>query len=100
MVLEHRIEHPSMWGTLESIAPTLGCVPQTLHEWVRKHELDTGMRDRMISAARQPCPALPLASPRSRVRFVFIRPRSVLGKAALKDVAQQSFLLIQAAEAQ
>lgn len=45
MVFEHRGEYPSLWATIESIAPKIGCVPQTLHNWVRKHEIDTGMRD-------------------------------------------------------
>lgn len=26
--------HPSLWAAIESIAPKIGCVPQTLHEWV------------------------------------------------------------------
>ncbi len=33
MVLEHRGEYPSLWAAIESIAPKIGCVPQTLHEW-------------------------------------------------------------------
>ena len=45
MVLEHRGEYPSLWATIESIAPKIGCVPQTLNDWVRKHEVDTGTRD-------------------------------------------------------
>ena len=44
MVLEHRGEYPSLWATIESIAPKIGCVPQTLHDWVRQHEVDEGMR--------------------------------------------------------
>jgi hypothetical protein len=30
MVLEHREEYPSLWTAVESIAPKIGCVPQTL----------------------------------------------------------------------
>ena len=32
MVLEHRGEYPSLWATIESIAPKIGCVPQTLND--------------------------------------------------------------------
>ena len=32
MVLEHRGEYPSLWDTIESIAPKIGCVPQTAYE--------------------------------------------------------------------
>ena len=34
MVQEHRGEYPSLWAAIESIAPKIGCVPQTLNEWV------------------------------------------------------------------
>jgi transposase len=37
MVLEHRSEYPSLWATIESISPKIGCVPQTLNDWVRQH---------------------------------------------------------------
>tara|TARA_R110000850_G_scaffold250365_1_gene375355 strand:+ start:86849 stop:87169 length:321 start_codon:yes stop_codon:yes gene_type:complete len=53
MVLEHRGEYPSLWATIESIAPKIGCVPQTLNDWVRKHEDDTGTRDGVTSAERE-----------------------------------------------
>ena len=52
MVLEHRSEYPSLWAAIESIAPKIGCVPQTLHEWVRKHEIDTGVCDGVTSDER------------------------------------------------
>jgi transposase len=45
MVLEHRGEYPSLWAAVESIAPKIGCVPQTLLEWVKRHEVDSGVRD-------------------------------------------------------
>ena len=38
---------------MESIAPKMGCVPQTLLEWVRRHEVDTGVRDGVSSAEAQ-----------------------------------------------
>ena len=53
MVLEHRAEHPSQWAAIESIAEKIGCVPQTLNDWVRKHEVDTGTRDGVTSAERE-----------------------------------------------
>ena len=58
MVLEHRGEYPSLWAAIESIAPKIGCVPQTLHEWVRKHEIDTGLRDGVTSDERERLKAL------------------------------------------
>jgi len=58
MVQEHRGEYPSLWAAIESIAPKIGCVSQTLHEWVRKHEIDTGMRDGVTSDERERLKAL------------------------------------------
>lgn len=58
MVLEHRSEYPSLWATIDSIAPKIGCVPQTLHEWVRKHEIDSGMRNGVTSEERDRIKAL------------------------------------------
>jgi len=58
MVQEHRNEYPSLWATIESIAPKIGCVPQTLNEWVRKYEVDSGMRDGVTSEERDRIKAL------------------------------------------
>ncbi|MGM9428741.1 IS3 family transposase [Hydrogenophaga sp. MI9] len=44
MVREHRSEYPSLWAAIESIAPKIGCVPQTLNEWVKRDEIDNGTR--------------------------------------------------------
>ena len=43
MVQEHRAEYPSLWAAIESIAPKIGCV-QTLHDWVKRAEIDAGLR--------------------------------------------------------
>jgi transposase len=53
MVLEHRGEYPSLWAAVESMAPKIGCVPQTLLGWVQRHEIDTGARDGMTTAEAQ-----------------------------------------------
>jgi transposase-like protein len=53
MVQEHRGEHRSLWAAIESIAPKIGCAAQTLHEWVRKHEIDAGLRDGITSEERE-----------------------------------------------
>ena len=58
MVQEHRGEYPSLWAAIESIAPKIGCVPQTLNEWVRRSEIDSGVRDGVSSEERERVKAL------------------------------------------
>ena len=45
LVQENRGEYPSLWAAVESIAPKIGCVPQTLLEWVKRAEMDAGLRE-------------------------------------------------------
>jgi transposase len=35
LVQAHRGEYPSLWAAVESIAPKIRCVPQTLLEWFK-----------------------------------------------------------------
>ena len=53
LVQEHRGEYPSLWAAVESIAPKIGCVPQTLLDWVKRVEVDTGVRDGVTTAETQ-----------------------------------------------
>jgi transposase len=42
MVLDHEREHPSRWSAIVSIAAKIGCTGQTLSEWLKKSERDSG----------------------------------------------------------
>jgi transposase-like protein len=44
MVLEHASEHASRWAACSSVAAKIGCNPATLHEWVKRQEIDQGRR--------------------------------------------------------
>ena len=44
MVLDHEGEHSSRWAAVSSIAAKIGCTAQTLNEWVKKAEVDSGRR--------------------------------------------------------
>lgn len=44
MVLEHEGEHQSRWAAVSSIAAKIGCTAQSLNEWVKKAEVDSGQR--------------------------------------------------------
>jgi transposase len=50
MVQEQRGEYPSLWAAVESIAPKIGCVPQTLLVWVKREEVDSGEREGVTTA--------------------------------------------------
>lgn len=53
MVQEHKGEYPSLWAAVESIAPKIGCVPQTLLEWVKRVEVDAGVREGVTMSEAQ-----------------------------------------------
>jgi transposase len=53
MVQEHRGVYPSLWAAVEPIAPKIGCVPQTLLEWVKRVGADAGVRPGVTSAEAQ-----------------------------------------------
>ena len=44
MVLEHGGDYPTRWAAVESIAAKIGCAAQTLHEWIKKAEVEAGKR--------------------------------------------------------
>jgi len=44
MVLDNEKDHPSRWAAVTSIAGKVGCSAYTLHEWVKKAEVENGMR--------------------------------------------------------
>ena len=44
MVLDHEGDHLSRWVAIVSVAEKIGCVPQTLFEWLKKMEFDSGKR--------------------------------------------------------
>lgn len=43
IVLDHEKDHPSRWAAVVSLAVKIGCSGQTLHEWVKRAEVDNGM---------------------------------------------------------
>ncbi len=58
LVYEARKDYPTLWLAIQSIAVKIGCAPSTLHDWVKKHEVDTGVRDGVTTAERERIKAL------------------------------------------
>ena len=44
MVMDNVGQHESRWSAIMSISTKINCAPQTLNEWVKKVEIDTGER--------------------------------------------------------
>ena len=53
MVLEHQDTHSSQWAAIESIAGKIGCSAETLRQWVRQGERDSGTRPGPTTADQQ-----------------------------------------------
>jgi len=58
MVFDQRAEHVSQWATIMSIAPKIGCNPETLRSWVRQAERDQGQRAGLTTDERDRIKAL------------------------------------------
>ncbi len=44
MLGEQTPAYASQWAAIKSIAEKIGCTPETLRSWIRRHERDTGLR--------------------------------------------------------
>lgn len=44
MVLDQAPQHGSQWAAIRSIAEKIGCHTESLRNWVREHERNTGQR--------------------------------------------------------
>ena len=64
MVFEHEKEYSSQWAAISSIAPKIGCTPETLRTWIRQAERDQGIRPGMTSAERDRMKELELREPK------------------------------------
>jgi len=58
MVLECEKDYRSRWSAVESISDKIGCTAQTLHGWVKRHEIDHGLKDGISTEDRDRMKAL------------------------------------------
>ena len=53
LVFEQQKEHESQWSAIKSIASKIGCTAETLRTWVRRTEIDQGIRGGLSTADRE-----------------------------------------------
>jgi transposase len=53
LVFEEQGSHGSQWAAITSIAAKLGCTAETLRNWVRQAERDSGKRAGLTSSERE-----------------------------------------------
>ncbi len=58
MVLEHQDQHDSQWAAICSIANKFGVSHETLRKWVRRAEVDDGLRTGLTTEERERLKAL------------------------------------------
>jgi transposase-like protein len=58
MVLDNEHQHVSRWAAILSISSKVGCAAQTLNEWVKKAEVDSGRRSGVPSEMAERMKAL------------------------------------------
>ena len=58
LVLDNEGQHGSRWQAIMSISAKIGCAPQTLNDWVKKAEVDSGKRAGVSSEMAEKMKAL------------------------------------------
>ena len=58
LVLDHEHDHSSRWAAITSVASKIGCTAQTLNEWIKKAEVDSGKRAGMPTDVAEKLKAL------------------------------------------
>jgi transposase-like protein len=85
MVQEHGKDYPSRWAAIESIAQKFGCTAQTLDGWLKRVEIDTGIRAGVTSDMAERMKALERENRELRQANEILRKASAYFAAAELD---------------
>jgi transposase len=58
LVFDKEGQHVSHWQAATSVAAKIGCTPQTLNDWVKKADVDSGKRSGVSSEMAEKMKAL------------------------------------------
>lgn len=53
LVYEQQKETESQWAAIRSVSSKIGCSAETLRNWIRKEEIDTGKREGLTTTERE-----------------------------------------------
>ena len=82
MVCDHLEAHPSEWSAICSIADKVGMAPETLRKWVRRAEIEGGLRPGVTTDERERLKAL------ERENRELQRANEILKSAALSSTGR------------
>ena len=85
LVLEHAHEYPSRWAAVCSVAAKIGCSAPTLHEWVKRSEVNSGVRAGVPSEVAEKIKALERENRELRQANEILRKASAYFAAAELD---------------
>jgi transposase len=90
MVFEHQEEHDSQWAAICSIANKFGISHETLRKWVRRAEVDHGLRPGLITEEREHLKTLELENRELRRANEILKSASAFFAAELTSISRSS----------
>ena len=87
LVLDNQGQHGSRWQAVLSISSKIGCAPQTLNDWVKKAEVDSGKRAGVSSEMAEKMKAL------ERENRELRQANEILRKGARRSASERYFAM-------
>ena len=53
LVFDQEGQHPSEWSAIQSVAMKIGCSPESLRNWIRQAERDSGRRPGLTTSEKE-----------------------------------------------
>ena len=99
LVLDTEAQHPSRWQAVMSIAAKIGCTPQTLNDWVKKAEVDSGRRPGIPAEMAEKMKALERENRELRQANEILRKGEPLSAIGPRTMASAYFAMLEGSAA-